>query len=46
MPTLTSRPLLTRANMTVLVDTGHLSPLEVPDQVASQITMFIALLAG
>lgn len=39
-------PLMTRANMTVLVDTGHLSPLEVPDQVAIEIAMFIALLAG
>jgi hypothetical protein len=37
---------MTRANMTVLVDTGHLSPLEVPDQVAIEIAMFIALLAG
>ena len=30
--------------MTVLEDTGHLSPLEVPDQVASHITTFTAQL--
>ena len=37
-------PLLTHATMTVLEDTGHLSPLEVPDQVASHITTFTAQL--
>jgi hypothetical protein len=31
-----------RASMTVLEDTGHLSPLEVPDPVASHITTFTA----
>jgi hypothetical protein len=30
--------------MTVLEDTGHLSPLEVPDQVARYITTFTARL--
>jgi pimeloyl-ACP methyl ester carboxylesterase len=30
--------------MTVLEDTGHLSPLEVPGQVARQITAFITQL--
>jgi uncharacterized protein (TIGR03086 family) len=33
-------PLMPRASMAVLEDTGHLSPLEVPDQVASHITTF------
>jgi hypothetical protein len=33
-----------RASMTVLEDTGHLSPLEVPDQVASHIATFSAQL--
>ncbi len=33
-------PLMSHASMTVLQDTGHLSPLEVPDQVASHITTF------
>jgi uncharacterized protein (TIGR03086 family) len=37
-------PLLPHASMTVLKDTGHLSPLEVPDQVARHITRFTALL--
>ena len=37
-------PLISHASMTVLEDTGHLSPLEVPDQVASHITRFTALL--
>jgi pimeloyl-ACP methyl ester carboxylesterase len=35
---------MSHASMTVLEDTGHLSPLEVPDQVASHITTFIARL--
>ena len=38
-------PLISHARMTVLEDTGHLSPLEVPDQVASHITTFIARLS-
>jgi pimeloyl-ACP methyl ester carboxylesterase len=37
-------PLMSHASMTVLEDTGHLSPLEVPDQVASHITAFTAQL--
>lgn len=37
-------PLMSHASMTVLQDTGHLSPLEVPDQVASHITTFTAQL--
>jgi pimeloyl-ACP methyl ester carboxylesterase len=37
-------PLMSHANMIVLEDTGHLSPLEVPDQVASHITTFTAQL--
>lgn len=37
-------PLMAHASMTVLEDTGHLSLLEVPDQVASHITTFIAQL--
>ena len=39
-------PLISHASMTVLEDTGHLSPLEVPDQVASHITTFIARLSA
>jgi pimeloyl-ACP methyl ester carboxylesterase len=39
-------PLMPHARMTVLEDTGHLSPLEVPDQVASHITRFTAQLTG
>jgi uncharacterized protein (TIGR03086 family) len=35
-------PLMPHATMNVLEDTGHLSPLEVPDQVASHITTFTA----
>lgn len=34
-------PSLSRATMTVLESTGHLSPLEVPDQVARQIAAFL-----
>jgi pimeloyl-ACP methyl ester carboxylesterase len=37
-------PIIPGAEMTVLEDTGHLSPLEVPDQVASHIAAFIAQL--
>lgn len=37
-------PLIPQATMTVLEDTGHLSPLEVPGQVARHITAFIAQL--
>lgn len=37
-------PLMSHASMTVPEDTGHLSPLEVPDQVASHITTFTAQL--
>jgi pimeloyl-ACP methyl ester carboxylesterase len=33
-------PLIRQATMTVLHDTGHLSPLEVPDQVSAAITEF------
>jgi pimeloyl-ACP methyl ester carboxylesterase len=35
---------MSHASMTVLEDTGHLSPLEVPDQVARHITTFTARL--
>jgi pimeloyl-ACP methyl ester carboxylesterase len=35
-------PLIPHATMTVLEGTGHLSPLEVPDQVAGAITEFTA----
>jgi uncharacterized protein (TIGR03086 family) len=35
-------PLMPHASMTVLEGTGHLSPLEVPDQVASHISVFTA----
>jgi pimeloyl-ACP methyl ester carboxylesterase len=37
-------PLIPHTTMTVLEDTGHLSPLEVPGQVARQITAFITQL--
>jgi pimeloyl-ACP methyl ester carboxylesterase len=37
-------PLLPTASVTVLNGTGHLSPLEVPDQVAAHITTFVAQL--
>ena len=37
-------PLIPQATMTVLDGTGHLSPLEVPDQVATAITDFTAAL--
>jgi pimeloyl-ACP methyl ester carboxylesterase len=37
-------PLIPHTAMTVLEDTGHLSPLEVPGQVARQITAFITQL--
>jgi len=35
-------PLMSHASVTVLEDTRHLSHLEVPDQVASHSTAFIA----
>jgi len=34
-------PLIPRAKMTLIEDTGHLSPLEVPDQVARRIASFL-----
>ncbi|MER7180869.1 hypothetical protein ABT404_15525 [Streptomyces hyaluromycini] len=37
-------PLIPTATLTVLKDTGHLSPLEVPDQVAAHINAFVAQL--
>ncbi|PSJ30734.1 alpha/beta hydrolase [Streptosporangium nondiastaticum] len=37
-------PLIPTASLTVLEDTGHLSPLEVPDQVATHIGAFVARL--
>ncbi|MCW2623823.1 alpha/beta hydrolase [Mycobacterium sp.] len=37
-------PLIPTASLTVLNDTGHLSPLEVPGQVASHITKFVSQL--
>ncbi|MGF1425751.1 alpha/beta fold hydrolase [Kitasatospora sp. LaBMicrA B282] len=37
-------PLLPTASLTVLENTGHLSPLEVPDQVAAHISAFVAQL--
>ncbi|GAA5704902.1 MULTISPECIES: alpha/beta fold hydrolase [Streptomyces] len=37
-------PLITTATLTELDGTGHLSPLEVPDQVASHISAFAARL--
>lgn len=35
-------PLLPTASLTVLRETGHLSPLEVPDQVAAHLSAFVA----
>jgi pimeloyl-ACP methyl ester carboxylesterase len=35
-------PVIPRARMTVLDGTGHLSPLEVPDQIANEIDQFVA----
>jgi pimeloyl-ACP methyl ester carboxylesterase len=37
-------PLIPTASLTVLTGTGHLSPLEVPDQVAARIGTFVAQL--
>jgi pimeloyl-ACP methyl ester carboxylesterase len=37
-------PLIPTATLTVLEGTGHLSPLEVPDQVAARISAFVAQL--
>jgi pimeloyl-ACP methyl ester carboxylesterase len=34
-------PVITGARMTVLDGTGHLSPLEVPDQIANEIDQFV-----
>src|SRR4029077_11358007 len=35
-------PVIPGARMTVLEGTGHLSPLEVPDQIANEIDQFVA----
>jgi pimeloyl-ACP methyl ester carboxylesterase len=35
-------PLIPTASLAVLPGTGHLSPLEVPDQVAARIGAFVA----
>ncbi|SFI93917.1 Pimeloyl-ACP methyl ester carboxylesterase [Amycolatopsis sacchari] len=37
-------PVLPTATMSVLRDTGHLSPLEVPDEVAAHVERFVAAL--
>lgn len=34
-------PVIPGARMTVIAGTGHLSPLEVPDQIANQIDQFV-----
>ncbi|WP_089107553.1 alpha/beta fold hydrolase [Streptomyces hyaluromycini] len=39
-------PLIPTATLTVLKDTGHLSPLKVPDQVAAHINAFLAQLSA
>ncbi len=39
-------PVIPGARMTVLEDTGHLSPLEVPDQIANEIDQFVASVRG
>jgi pimeloyl-ACP methyl ester carboxylesterase len=39
-------PLIPTARFTELRGTGHLSPLEVPDQVAAQVTDFLGTLEG
>jgi hypothetical protein len=36
------RPVIPGARMTVLDATGHLSPLEIPDQIANEIDQFVA----
>lgn len=38
-------PVIPGARMTIIEDTGHLSPLEAPGQIASQIDQFAASLA-
>lgn len=40
------QPLIPTATLVELQGTGHLSPLEVPDQVASHISSFVAELSG
>jgi pimeloyl-ACP methyl ester carboxylesterase len=37
-------PLITTATLTELGGTGHLSPVEVPDQIASHISAFVTRL--
>ncbi|MFD3925653.1 alpha/beta fold hydrolase [Streptomyces sp. NPDC058614] len=39
-------PLIPTATLTEVDGTGHLSPLEVPDQIASHISAFIARLCA
>jgi pimeloyl-ACP methyl ester carboxylesterase len=39
-------PVIPGARMTVLEETGHLSPLEVPDQIANEIDQFVARVEG
>jgi pimeloyl-ACP methyl ester carboxylesterase len=39
-------PAIAGARMTVLDGTGHLSPLEVPDQIAHEIDQFVASVGG
>jgi len=39
-------PLIPTATLTELHDTGHLSPLEVPDQVAAHISSFVAAITA
>jgi pimeloyl-ACP methyl ester carboxylesterase len=39
-------PVIPGARMTVLDGTGHLSPLEVPDQIANEIDRFVANVTG
>jgi pimeloyl-ACP methyl ester carboxylesterase len=34
-------PNIPTARMTIIPQTGHLSPLEVPDQIASEILVFL-----
>jgi pimeloyl-ACP methyl ester carboxylesterase len=38
-------PVIPGARMTVLDGTGHLSPLEVPDQIANEIDQFVTTMA-
>jgi pimeloyl-ACP methyl ester carboxylesterase len=39
-------PVIPGARMTVLEGTGHLSPLEIPDQIANEIDQFVASVMG